>query len=101
MSDWRTPEQQEADEHLREAILGCFKAYNYGATTPGGSVMMLDYVVLTAGAEFLTDGTTKSHYNRLYADGSMPDYRALGLMDMHRLMLQGDITDRAGEEEAE
>lgn len=98
MTDFRTDEQREADARLHEAIDLCIKAYGYGPTTPGGSLMTTDYVVLTAGVEFLQDGTNKSHYNRLYPDGEMPDYRALGLMEVHRIFLRGDIIDREAEE---
>lgn len=98
MTDFRSDEQREADARLHEAIDACIKAYEYGPTSCGGSLITTDYIVLTAGVEFLQDGTTKSHYNRLYPDGSMADYRALGLMEMHRVLLRADIVDREAEE---
>lgn len=81
-----TPEQKAANEQLTEAIQAARQAYGYD-----DGFLITDWVVLTAETRFDDDGDQISAYGKLYRDGQMPDYRALGLLEIHRELLRGRL----------
>lgn len=88
-----TPEQKAATERLHEAILATQTAFGYD-----NQFMVTDWMVLTAETRFDDDGDQISAYSRLYSNGQMPDYRALGLLEVHRTYLRNRLGG-PGEEE--
>lgn len=72
----RTKEQKEADEALREALVGVTAAY-YGDMQLG---ILTDFIVIAAYAGFDEDGDDESHVMLHPAEGSMPMYKIMGLL---------------------
>lgn len=84
----RTPEQRTADDALTSAVEQAMTAEGW---TDG---LLTDYVVLAVRHCYDDDGGSTTQHVSLYRDGSMPSYRALGLVHATRLQLESDLASR-------
>lgn len=84
-----TPEQKAATERLHESIIEAGRAFEYD-----DEYMITDWVVLTAETRFDEHGTQFTAYGKLYMNGSMPDYRVLGLLELHRELIRDGLFNR-------
>jgi hypothetical protein len=88
-----TPEQKAANEAIGEAIKSAQRAYGYDER-----FMVTDWVVLTAETRFDDDGEQISAYARIYQNGSMPDYRVLGLLEVHASYVRDHLREEQQDE---
>lgn len=73
----RSAEQLAADEALADAIMGVLRAYD----VHDQSMVLTDFVVAYALQGWDADGDSKTICGQLVRDGSVPDYRVLGLLE--------------------
>ncbi len=85
--DERTPEQVAADEGLRDALVRVRAAYADSGDEQ--AAVLVDHVAVSAFSN--ADGETV--YYLALTDGAIPHYRAVGLLEMGRTLLDAQEVD--------
>jgi hypothetical protein len=87
MTNVKTKEQIDADTRLSDAIQNAFTVY--GISDDGFT--LIDFVILTATQKLEDDGTIYTGHPVLMRDGDLPWYRILGLIEIHKKLMEASI----------
>lgn len=81
----KTPEQRTADNALEDAIQKVIKVYELMPE----DALLIDFLVILEGVDM--NDETSAHYAQLMRNGNMRTTVALGMCDMTRSYLLGDM----------
>lgn len=86
MTHEKTAEQVKADSTLADAVQNALRAYDIE-----DGFTLVDFVVLIAAQRLDADGTIYTTHPVLMRDGDIPWYRIMGLMEIHKKLMDNAI----------
>lgn len=94
----RTPEQIAADDALHEAIRAVSAAYDDPETGDGRQRFIVDWLVVVVNQPVDEgDDNGNCYYETLFPNGTIPAYRALGMIEAAHMILSGQGMTEVGE----
>lgn len=76
-----TPEQNEAQERLQQAIEHHCRVWTPDEDIPEHGEILVDWAIVMHLASYDDEGDQKAAYRIAYSGGEMPDHRAVGLFE--------------------